>query len=416
MTEHTFHLKGNYAPVTDEVTAFDLPVTGAIPPELNGWYVRNGPNPRAETRHWFHGEGMLHGVRLENGRARWYRNRWVRTAGFDTPPTSPLNGTPDLRGSLANTHIINYAGKNLALEEASLPYEVTSELETVGPYDFGGKLTTSMTAHPKICPETGELHFFGYSKQQPYLTYHRADAHGTLRLSRMIDVPGPTMMHDFALTSRHVVFLDLPVVFVPGGSGLPYHWDASYGARIGLLSRTDPQGAVRWFPIDPCYVFHTLNAYEAGDEVVLYAVRYDHLWWEGHDAVPATLCRWRIDVRGGTVREEHMDDRACEFPRIDDRLAGLDARYGHVTAGNSLVRYDLHTGSAEEHAFGVDRTPGEAAFAAPQWLITYVYDRTRDAGDLVLLDATDLKRPVATVELPARVPAGFHGNWIADPA
>ncbi|MFE2376879.1 carotenoid oxygenase family protein [Streptomyces sp. NPDC059398] len=416
MTEHTFHTRGNYAPVAAESTAFDLPVTGAVPPELNGWYVRNGPNPRTESRHWFLGEGMLHGVRLENGRAACYRNRWVRTEGFDTPLPPRPDGSPELTGAWANTHVVSHAGRTLALEEASLPYEVTRELETVGPYDFGGGLTTPMTAHPKICPETGELHFFGYAKRQPYLTYHRADAHGTLRLSRPIEVAGPTMMHEFTLTSRHVVFLDLPVVLVPGGKGMPYRWDPGYGARIGLLPRTDPHGAVRWFPIDPCYVFHTLNAYEAGDEVVLYAARYAHLWWEGHDSVPAHLWRWRLDLRTGAVREEQLDDRACEFPRIDDRLAGLDARYGHVTAGNSLVRYDLHTGSAAEHAFGADRTPGEAAFAPPRWLITYVHDRTRDASDLVILDATDLSEPVATIELPARVPAGFHGNWLPDGA
>ena len=158
-----FFERGNYAPVTDELTEFDLPVEGAIPAELNGWYLRNGPNPRQATAHWFTGDGMIHGIRLEGGRAAWYRNRWVRTDSFKKDfPLYNADGTRNLRASVANTHVVNHAGKTLALVESSLPYEITNDLETVGAYDFGGKLVDSMTAHPKICPTTGELHFFGY--------------------------------------------------------------------------------------------------------------------------------------------------------------------------------------------------------------------------------------------------------------
>ncbi len=153
------------------MTTFDLPVEGAITRELNGWYLKNGPNPRNETPHWFTGDGMIHGVRLENGRAAWYRNRWVRTESFDEPLLlynsfdEPLllyndDGTRNLHASVANTNVVNHAGKTLALVESSLPYQITNELETLGVYDFGGKLADSMTAHPKICPRTGELHFF----------------------------------------------------------------------------------------------------------------------------------------------------------------------------------------------------------------------------------------------------------------
>ncbi|WPB94441.1 carotenoid oxygenase family protein [Streptomyces malaysiensis] len=415
MATTTFHLKGNYAPVHDELTAYDLPVTGAIPPELNGWYLRNGPNPRGESAHWFIGDGMIHGVRLENGRAAWYRNRWVRTRSFEDPAVQEYreDGTADRTASVANTHIVNHAGKTLALVENALPYEVTHELETVGPYDFNGKLTTAMTAHPKICPETGELHFFGYDWQEPYLTYHRTDARGELELSRTIDVQGPTMMHDFAVTSRHVVFLELPLVFMPG-PGMPYDWDEGFEARIGVLPRHDPRARVRWFPIDPCAVFHTLNAYEAGDSIVLYAVRYPQLSWNEVVESPSVLWRWTIDLRTGSVREEQVDDRPCEFPRIDDRFTGLDVRYGHVTGHDAIVRYDLHSGGSTAFEFGAGHTPSEAVFAPPNWLIAYVHDRARDGSDLMILDATDLRKPVATVHLPARVPQGFHGNWIAD--
>ncbi|MCW7942646.1 9-cis-epoxycarotenoid dioxygenase [Streptomyces hygroscopicus] len=435
MSEQTRRrLAGNYAPVTDELTAYDLPVTGRIPAELAGWYLRNGPNPAdAASGHWFFGDGMIHGVRLEHGRAVSYRNRWVRTRSFtDGARMFDERNHRDLAAGPANTHVIRHAGRTLALVETALPYELTCDLDTKGPHDFGGRLHSAMTAHPKTCPVTGELHFFGYGMlDAPHLTYHRADAAGELVISRPVDVPAPTMLHDFNLTAAHVVFMDLPVVFdvelaIAGGT-MPYRWDDGYGARLGVLRRDDPYGEVRWFGIDPCYVFHPLNAYDAPDgTVVVYVMRYPELWRRTGDTVDhrqeAVLWKWTIDPVTGTVREEQCDDRPGEFPRIDDRLTGLDATHGHVTCGNSLVRYELATGSATAHDFGPGRTPGEAAFApaddvagGPGWLMTYVYDAATDRSDLVVLDAGDLTAaPVATIHLPARVPYGFHGNWLQD--
>ncbi|WP_326651368.1 carotenoid oxygenase family protein [Streptomyces sp. NBC_01750] len=427
------HLAGNYAPVGEELTAYDLPVTGRIPAELAGWYLHNGPNPAdAASGHRFFGDGMIHGVRLEGGRATSYRNRWVRTRSFtDGARTYDDQGHRDLTAGQANTHVIRHAGRTLALVETALPYELTCGLDTVGAYDFGGKLGTAVTAHTKACPVTGELHFFGYGMlEAPYLTYHRADASGELVISRSVEVPGPTMMHDFNLTAEHVVFMDLPVVFdrdLAMAGTMPYRWDDGYGARLGVLRRNDPYGEVRWFGIDPCYVFHSLNAYDAPDgTIVLHVMRYPELWRRTGDVIDrrqeAVLWKWTIDPATGTVREEQCDDRPGEFPRVDDRLTGLDATYGHVTCGNALVRYELGSGAATEHDFGPRRTPGEAAFApagdaagGPGWLMTYVYDAGTDRSDLVILDAGDLAAdPVAIIHLPTRVPYGFHGNWLAD--
>ena len=437
------HMLGGYAPVPDEITVTDLPVTGTIPPALTGWYLRNGPNPReAASAHWFLGAGMVHGVRIDGGRATSYRNRWVRTASF--------NGEVDpehrdrLTGGSANTHIVRHADRTLALVESSYPYELTCEagreLETIGVYDFGGRLRTPMTAHPKICPTTGELHFFGYGGlEPPYLTYHRADAAGELTVSRAVDVPAHTMMHDFHLTAGHVVFMDLPVVFdkaqaLSGKPGMPYQWTPEYGARLGVLRRDDPHGAVRWFEIEPCFVYHSLNAHEEDDgrNLVLHVIRYDSLGDGAHVTGHGTLWRWTIDLATGAVREELVDDRPAEFPRIDDRLAGLDTRYGHAVTGNgpagggssggSIHRYDLHSGTATSHLLGAGRTPGEAVFVpaddAPGgdgWRMAFVYDAATDRSDLIILDAGDLAAaPVASIHLPRRVPAGFHGNWLPD--
>ena len=431
---------GNYAPVHDELTEFDLPVEGSIPTELNGWYLRNGPNPRAGEGHWCVGDGMVHGVRLENGRAAWYRNRWVRTESFEHRlPLYNDDGSRNLHSSIANTHVVRHAGKTLALMEFSLPYEISNDLKTLGVYDFAGTLTDSMTAHPKICSRTGELHFFGCGNIfEPHVSYHRADADGRLTVSRPIDVPALTLMHDFALTAEHVVFLDLPLVFDlevaltrPYQRDLPYRWDDQYPARLGVLRRDNPYGQLRWFDIDPCFVFHVANAYDTaspdGNGIVLEVLRYDEMWrsssnFEGD----AALWRWTIDLDTGIVAQRQLDDRGVEFPRVDDRLAGTAARYSVAVGSGALVRYDLQDDSAVEHRFGRGRpglAPGEAVFAPAAgqpdelsgWYLTYVYDAEADSSDLVVIDASDFAaEPVARIRMPRRVPHGFHGNWIPD--
>jgi carotenoid cleavage dioxygenase len=437
------HLAGNFAPVTEELTGYELTVTGTVPAELTGWYLRNGPNPcEAASAHWFLGHGMVHGVRLEGGRATSFRNRWVRTSTFtDGAKVYDEVGNRDLAAGSANTHVVRHAGRIFALAESSLPYQLTPELETTGVYDFGGRLTTAMTAHPKTCPTTGELHFFGYGMlTPPFLTYHRADAAGEVILSRVVDGVGSTMMHDFALTARYVVFMDLPVVFdvdkAVVGKPMPYTWDPGYGARLGVLRRDDPHGQVRWFDIDPCYVFHVPNAYDDGDRIVVSIIRYPELWRsDSSEAYPeASLWRWTVDLAAGKVTEEQLDDRNTEFPRIDDRLTGLEAPQVHTVVAAShplhdpvpgaLLRYDMTTGAVTRHDFGPGRIPSEAAFAPADdkpggdgWLMTYVYDAATDKSDLVIVDAGDLAAPpAATIHLPQRVPYGFHGNWLPDPA
>ncbi len=425
-----------YTPVDAEVEAVDLPVSGAIPRELAGRFVRNGPNPRGGGNpHPFMGEGMLHGIRLQNGAARWYRNRWVRTNSFETgAPYVRANGTLDLTAGPANTNAIAHGGKLLALVESSFPYEFTRELDTVGAYDFGGMLKTPFTAHPKRCPRTGELHAFGMSMLPPGLTYHRIDAAGTLLESRPIPVRGVTMMHDFALTDRHVIFMDLPVVFdfARARTGeMPFAWSDSYGARLGVLRRDDPAAEVRWFEIEPCYVFHVLNAYDDAGAIVVDVVRYPELWRaDARTFERATLHRWTIDLTAQRVRETALDDTPVEFPRADERRLGSAYRFGYAAEAHDdrqagIRKFDLATGASTRHDVGAGHFTGEPVFVAAAddagedagWLMTFVYDAARDASDFVILDASDLSRPpVATIALPQRVPSGFHGNWIDDAA
>lgn len=431
-----FHLRGNYAPVPDEIEAFELAVEGALPPELNGFLLRNGPNPKTgSSPHWFFGDGMLHAVELRDGQAKSYRNRWVRTRQYleDASVIDSESGIIDRTIAAANTHVVPHAGKVFALVESSFPTEVTCELETIGSYDFGGKLTTAMTAHPKVCPKTGELHFFGYSFAEPYLVYHCADARGRLTKSEQITVPGPTMMHDFAITERNVIFMDLPICFdlerAMRGT-MPYAWNDAYGARVGIMPRAGADTDVRWFEIEPCYVFHPLNAYDDGTKVVVDVARYDELWrGDPSSFQPAHLHRWTIDTASGDVSEARLDDRAIEFPRGDERRAGIRHRYGYAVwndrdvsaESNAIVKYDVDRGSSQAHEFGPGRSPGEGVFVAASesaaedegWVLTVVYDAATNGSDLVVLDAQNIAaKPVATVRLPRRVPFGFHGSWV----
>ncbi|GEL25949.1 retinal pigment epithelial membrane protein [Pseudonocardia sulfidoxydans NBRC 16205] len=441
-------LEGYLAPVPDEIEAHDLPVEGTLPPELTGRYFRNGPNPRpGETaRHWFTGHGMLHGVRLREGRAEWYRNRWVRTKALEGATMVGADGTFDRSVGVANTHVVEHAGRIMALVESSFPTVVTPDLATVGPCDFDGRLTTAMTAHPKIDPVTGELHFFGYGVMPPFVTYHRLTASGELCASAEIEVPGPTMMHDFAITDRHAVFLDLPMTFSFErlATGMPYGYDESYGARIGVMPFDRP-GHVTWFDVDPGYVFHVGNAHtDASGRVVVDGARYSPAdtvaMWDDLDTDPSGLAadaaatgaaryhRWVLDPTTGKATETALDDRAVEFPTVDDDLVGRDSRYRYAvsqergTAG--IVKLDMVAGAVTEHPLGTGTVAGEAVFVpstAPDraeddgWLLTITTTRDGKASNLLVLDATDVAAaPVATVTLPRGVPAGFHGSWIDD--
>lgn len=432
-TKTEWWLSANFAPVFEERTIEGLEVTGAIPPALDGLFVRNGPNPpTGESPHWFFGHGMLHGVRLRDGRAEWYRNRYVQTPALTDPgkPFVDEFGQIDRTYSAANTHIVSHAGRLLALEEAHFPFCVDAELETIGALDFDGRLTTAMTAHPKVCPETGEMLFFGYGALPPWLTYHRVSADGELVQSTEIPVPGPTMHHDFNVTRNHVIFMDLPMVFdleLALTGTLPYRWDADYGARLLVMPRDGTAEQIRTFEIEPCYVFHPVNAWEDGDQIVIDAVHRDH-GDVGLTERPM-LHRWRLDLASGTATEEHLDDRLIEFGRVFDSRVGLSHR--HVVAAtmtgdeapmfDGVVHYDMETGESSTHDFGPGTTVSESVFAADPddpaegagWVLTYVHDAATDTSSLSILDAGDVAGdPVAMVQVPVRVPHGFHASWV----
>jgi len=434
------HLLGNGRPLTEERTITDLKVSGTIPEELDGRYVRNGANPvTGWSAHPFFGDGMVHGVRLRDGKALWYRNRYVRTPFIENPEVDILDPTVlmDMKSSKANTHVFGHAGKILALEEGHFPYVLDADLNTLGPTDFSGVLAGSFTAHPKVCPVTGELLAFGYSAFEPYLRYLRVSADGELVQTENITVGGPTMMHDFNVTRNHVIFMDLPACFnmeLAMRGDMPIRWDDNYPARLGVMPRDGTDDQVKWHEINPCYVFHPMNSYEDGDKIVLDVARFSHMWRDSSmDFPPPQLWRWTIDTAAGSVHEEQIDDRSAEFPRVADNVVGLKHRYGYMMsltgfpstddpmqASATILKYDRQTGERAAIEFGRGTECGEAVFVPAEdpkaeddgYLMTYVYDMRRDSSRFVIMDAATMdKAPVASIELP-RIPSGFHGNWI----
>ncbi len=433
-------LQGNGAPVTEEVTLTDLQVNGAIPTELDGRYLRNGGNPfTGMIDHPFLGDGMIHGVRLREGRAEWYRNRYVKTPFLADPTLSAVDMTvmTDMTYSKANTHVIGHAGRILALEEGHFPYVLDGSLDTVGPIDFEQGLKGSFTAHPKICATTGELLGFGYSFMEPHLRYVRISADGVLLQDEPITVTGPTMMHDFNVTEHFVIFMDLPAIFdmeLAMRGEMPIHWSDDYPARLGVMPRTGSDADVVWYDLDPCYVFHPMNAYEDGDRIVIDVARLDHIWRDGPIDFPTpSLYRWIIDQTTGKVVQSQLDDRSAEFPRVPDAKVGQPYRYGYMAANageemitdplsvsGAIFKYDLHTGAQSTLQLGAGRLPGEAVFVPAAtgraeddgYLMTYVYDASTNSSEFVVLDAATMDpTPIASVPLP-RIPFGFHGSWV----
>ena len=444
-TPHPF-LTGIHQPMAGEMTLVDLPVTGAIPPELDGRYLRIGPNPIAANpaaHHWFTGDGMVHGVALKDGRALWYRNRWIRsqsvaTALGETAAPGPRHGGFDT----VNTNVVDIAGRTWALVEAgSYPVELDETLgeQTYNPFD--GTLEGSFTAHPHRDPLTGEHHAICYEAADQGTVRHVViDADARVVREEPIRVQHGPSIHDCAITERYAVILDLPVTFsikaVIGGHPFPCAWNPGHQARVGLLPREGDDADVIWCEVDPNYVFHVGNAFDAEDgtvvmDVCAYASMFEDAR-QGPNGRALGLERWTIDPVAPTVARRTIDAAPQEFPRPDERRFAQPYRYLYTMAlpetaqeafigATRLYKHDLAAGRREVQEFGVGRYPGEFVFVPARedagedegWLIGLVVDLPGETTDLIILDACRFEdAPVASVRIPHRVPPGFHGNWV----
>jgi carotenoid cleavage dioxygenase-like enzyme len=456
---HDPHLSGLFEPVIDEIDAGDLEVVGELPSEMDGMYLRNGPNPRFTPLGSYvfplEGDGMVHGLWVSGGKAR-YANRFVHTPMLDaeiaagralwgglmtgyTPSAEEVG--PALAGAmkdLPDINVVRHGGKLLALAESAPPYALTPELATRGRETFGGSLPAGICAHPKVDPRTGEMVVFCYGLEAPYLTWSVLGPDGRARRTptAVPDVDVPVMIHDMALTERFVVLVLGPMYFdvaaaMRGGSLLS--WRPDDGTRIALIPRDG--GPVRWAHTDAFWSWHSANAYDRDDgAVVLDYVEWSRPGGLSPDTGPVVggLSRAVIDPeRGAITRDFLTDPHGMEFPRVDDRRLGQ--RHDVVALGTKTGHHEL-TGAEFDAVLWVDTAAGrsvtwdagdlsvgEPCFvprpgdddATHGWWVTFATDRTDRSSWFVVFPGADPgSGPVARVRIPVRVPLGLHGAWL----
>lgn len=441
------YLEGVHKPMEAELTLEALEVTGSIPQELDGRYMRIGPNPAGPASpaayHWFTGDGMVHGVRLKDGKALWYRNRWIRSKAVsralgEPEAPGPRNGLSDT----VNTNVLGHAGALWALVEAGgYPVRLGEDLQTLAHDPFSGTLKGGFTAHPHRDPETGELHAICYEGSELNAVRHVVlSPEG--RVTRELSIPvrnGPSI-HDCMITRNYVIILDLPVTFslktLLSGHPFPYRWNPDHRARVGLLPKTGTADDVIWCDVAPCYVFHPCNGYETADgKVILDVCAHDTMFdgdrVEGPASESTPFERWTLDPVARSVSRRVIDPDGQEFPRPNETRLGKPYRYAYamcLPAGfdaaapdqTRLFKHDLEAGTRQVHDFGMGHLPGEFVFVPRPtaraeddgWLMGYVVDLANEATNFVILNADDFEGPPqASIRIPHRIPPGFHGNW-----
>jgi carotenoid cleavage dioxygenase-like enzyme len=453
------YLSGNFAPVRSE-DDYELVVKGEIPKGLRGTLYRTGPNPQFDPRgeyHWFAGDGMIHAFHVEDGKVS-YRNRYVRTPKWRLENEAgralfgsfgnPMATDPSAMGKdsgVANTNIVFHAGKLLALEEGHMPFEM--QPRTLDSKDYVEAYKGRTTAHPKIDPKTGEMVWFGYGiGDMPFATgisYGVTDASGKVVRRDDFEAPYSSMIHDFLVTENYALFPVLPLTgsLERAMTGLPpFAWEPDKGSHVAVMRRDADVASIRWFNAPPCYVFHPMNAWEEDGKILADVFRYDNApLFPNADGSPgqksaARLVRWTFDLSGNSdaIKEEAIDDLDGEFPRFDERYAGLGYRHGWYAADPSnaktikqtaIAHLDLKTGKRQVYALSGGDITSEPVFTPRSdtaeegdgWLTAVVWRAAENRSDFLVFDALDLaKGPIGVAELPRRVPFGFHGNWVAE--
>lgn len=420
-------------------------MTGRIPPGLSGMLVRNGPNPSsaAGASSWWSGDGMVHAVHFDEGRALGYSNRWVRTSSLAARMGVPRpRGPREMFGGPANANVVFHAGQLLALGHSGLPYRLSSTLATQGTWDADGMLTEPISPLPRRDPLTGAMACIGCDAfDPPCLRYYELDAAGVVVHSTEIPLRSATMQHGFGITETRIALLDLPVTFdleLAMLGALPLRWEPALGTRVGVLDRGGSGGTVQWLDLEPSLVLHVMNAWDDGSRVQMDVCNHGAALYDpsslgqpvGAARGGAVLERWIIDPLDARLSVTQLDDRPVEWPSVDAYCTGRRHHHGYCAmqpaseetgAPGGLVRYDLRRGEATTFVLGAGQVASEPVFVrAPDgrtdeegWVLSFVYDATRDASDVVILDATRFSGPPeATVHLPVRVPFGPHGSWV----
>ncbi len=441
------YLTGIHKPMDAELTLDKLAVTGSIPAELDGRYIRIGPNPAAPaddaSYHWFTGDGMVHGVKLKGGKVEWYRNRWIKSRKVTAALGLPEAPGPRAMQDTVNTNVLGIAGSTWAVIEAGgYPVRINEELETIAHDPFGGTLKGSFTAHPHLDPDSGEMHAICYEgSDQTKIRHVVVDTSGKVRREEPIAVQDGPSIHDCMITQNYVIILDLPVTFsmktLLAGHPFPYAWNPDHKARVGLLPKEGTNADVIWCDVEPCYVFHPCNAFETADgKVILDVCAHDTMFAEskiGPDSARTPFERWTIDPATHSTARTVIDADSQEFPRPNEALMGKPYRFAYAMSlpdgfdaaspnQSKLYKHDLEAGSRQVHDFGSGHIPGEFVFVPKAggiaeddgWLMGYVVNIAEETSDLVILDAANFEgSPQAVIHIPHRIPPGFHGNWVA---
>ncbi|KAK6119248.1 hypothetical protein DH2020_047011 [Rehmannia glutinosa] len=361
---------------------------------LNGEFVRVGPNPKfapVAGYHWFDGDGMIHGMRIKDGKAT-YVSRFVKTSRIKQEEFyggSKFMKIGDLKGMFglimvymqllrtklkvldvsygygtANTALIYHHGKLLALNEADKPYAIKvledGDLQTIGMLDYDKRLGHSFTAHPKVDPVTGEMFTFGYSQEQPYITYRVISKEGVMEDPVPITVADPIMMHDFAITENYAIFMDLPLYFRPKEmvkeKKFVFSFDSTKKSRFGILPRyAKNELLIRWFELPNCFIFHngeklnphilylnclSANAWEEGDEVVLITCRHEKPDLDTSNGsvkekvnnLTDELYEMRFNLKNGLASQKRLSVSAVDFPRVNESYTGRKSAVNVIDA------------------------------------------------------------------------------------
>ena len=461
-------LKGYYEPLTSECTAPDLVIEGEIPSELNGTFYRNGPNPQVPPKndyHFFTGDGMIHAFQFDNGRVS-HMNRWARTERFKIEQRvgesmfsgmNPLDTDPKYldfvltdKEGVANTSVIYHGGRLLLLEEGHLPFEMDPDtLESHGAWSFYGKLTTTMSAHPKVDPVTGDMIFHAYMASGPFtddLGLYRVDSEGHMVESHVFKAPYSAMVHDFVVTENFILF---PVMPITGDLGRamegkpPFAWEPERATQVGVMPRTGTPEDIVWLEGDACYVFHFMNGRDKDGVITLEACHFDSPpLFPMADGTPTppnihpSLARWTIDLNENSprVKMEYLADHGAEFPVIDPRFAMRDYQHGWYTSSdrsiparipdsdvvyNAIVHFDVKNHKADSYAFehGYVAEPmfvprSENAPEGDGYVLCCVYDIPSNTSALCVFDAQNISAgPMGKALVSHRVPVSFHGTW-----